>query len=76
MKLHETLSPGKHPYIPGEMERARYWADLLHNVIDKSDVYDFAKSNLDSSNQNAIRKGKPKKILEEAIKRYEEIYNR
>ena len=76
MKPHEALSPGQDPYIPGEMERARYWADLLYKAVDKYDIYILAKYNLDSTNHNSIRQEKAKRILEEAIKRYEEIYNR
>ncbi len=61
--------------IPGEMQRAKYWADLLHKAIDKYDVYLLAKNNLDITNQHAIKQAKAKTILEEAIKRYEEIYH-
>jgi hypothetical protein len=63
MKPHETLSPGKISDIPDEMERARYWADLLYKVVDKRDIYDFAKSNLDCNNQNAIKKNRRKRYL-------------
>jgi hypothetical protein len=76
MKTYEILFPGSHGEFPDEMERARYWADLLNKVIDKHDVYVFAKSNLDSNNLNSIRKYRAKKVLEEAVKRYEEIYCR
>ena len=74
MKLHGTLSPGKAEAIPGEMERAKYWADLLYKAVDKYDIYVLAKYNLDSNNRNAIKQEKARKILEEAIKRYEEVY--
>ena len=61
--------------IPDEMQRAKYWADLLYNAIDKRDVYLLAKNNLDITNQNSIKQPKAKRILEKAIKQYEEIYN-
>jgi hypothetical protein len=73
MKLHrKSVDDGS--AIPDEMQRAKYWADLLYNALDKYDVYLLAKNNLDSTNQNAIKQAKAKKILAEAIKRYEEIY--
>ncbi len=75
MKPHRTTTQGMVGTIPDEMERAKYWANLLHKAVDKYDIYVLAKYNLDSKNKNAIKQGKPKKILEEAIKRYEEIYN-
>lgn len=74
IKLHGTLPPGKAEAIPGEMERAKYWADLLYKAVDKYDIYVLAKYNLDSNNRNAIKQEKARKILEEAIKRYEEVY--
>jgi hypothetical protein len=76
MEPHEILSPGKNPNIPNEMERAKYWADLLYRAADKYDIYILARSNLDSTNKNAIKQEKAKKILEEAIRKYEEIYHR
>jgi hypothetical protein len=74
MNSQEIWSPSKNTKIPEDMERAEYWADLLCKVADKHDVYDFARSNLDRNNQNAIREKKARKILKEAVKRYEEIY--
>jgi hypothetical protein len=74
MKLDGTLSQGKTEAIPSEMERAKYWADLLYKAVDKYDIYVLAKYNLDSNNRNAIKQEKARKILEEAIKRYEEVY--
>jgi|WetSurMetagenome_2_1015567.scaffolds.fasta_scaffold1341054_1 hypothetical protein len=76
MESNEISPPAKHPLIPDEMKRAKYWANLLDKATDKYDIYILAKSNLDSTNKNSIKREKAKKILEEAIKRYEEIYNR
>lgn len=73
MKPHKMLEDNGSA-IPDEMQRAKYWADLLHKAIDKYDVYLLAKKNLDITNQHAIKQAKAKKILEEAIQRYEEIY--
>jgi hypothetical protein len=47
-----------------------------YRAADKYDIYMLAKDNLDSTNKNAIKQEKAKKILEEAIERYEELYNR
>ncbi len=74
MKLHRK-SEDSGSAIPDEMQRAKYWADLLYNAIDKRDVYLLAKNNLDITNQNAIKQAKAKRILEEAIQRYEEIHH-
>ena len=75
MKSQEISPPVKYPRIPDEMERANYWADLLDKAADKYDIYTLAKRNLDSTNNNSIKKEKAKKVLEAAIKRYEEIYH-
>ncbi len=76
MKPKEAPSQRKKDNILDEMERAKYWATLLHDAISKHDIYVFAKYNLDSNNKNSIKQEKAKKILEDAIKGYEEIYNR
>jgi len=72
--LKKTLQVNNNA-IPDEMERAKYWADLLNKAIYKYDVYLLAKNNLKSSNKNALKQPKAKRILAEAIKRYEEIHN-
>ena len=74
MMPNNQLSP-RDCTIPDEMQRAKYWADLLYNAIDKRDVYRLAKNNLDITNQNSIKQPKAKRILEKAIQQYEEIYN-
>ena len=74
MKLHRK-SADDGSAIPDEMQRAKYWADLLYNAIDKRDVCLLAKKNLDITNQNSIKQPKAKRILEKVIKQYEEIYN-
>ena len=76
MEPNETSLHRKQPYIPDEMRRAKYWANLLDKATDKYDIYLLAKSNLESTNKNSIKQERAKKILEEAIERYEEIYNR
>ena len=76
MEPNETSLPRKQHYIPDEMKRAKYWANLLDKATDKYDIYLLAKSNLESANKNSIKQERAKKILEEAIKRYEKIYNR
>jgi hypothetical protein len=74
MMPNNKLLP-KDSTIPDEMQRAKYWADLLYNAIDKKDVYILAKNNLDITNHNSIKQPKAKRILEKAIRQYEEIYN-
>lgn len=74
MKLHRKSADDDSATLD-EMQKATYWADLLYKAIDKYDVYLLAKKNLDVTNQNAIKQAKAKKILAEAIKRYEEIYH-
>jgi len=76
MEYNEISPPGKQPLIPDELKRAKYWSDLLDKAAHKYDIYILAKRNLDRANKNSIKQEKAKKILEEAIKRYEEIYNR
>jgi hypothetical protein len=74
MRPNKNLSIEENAAIPDEMERAKYWTDLLYKAVDKYDIYILAKHNLDSTNRNSIKQEKARKILEEAIKRYEEIY--
>jgi hypothetical protein len=74
MKYQEPRLQRKNGDIPDEMARAKYWADLLYKAVDKNDIYVLAKYNLDSNNKNSIKQEKAKKILEVALKRYEEIY--
>ncbi len=74
MRPHESLSRGKRGNIPDEMQRAKYWADLLCKAVYKYDIYILAKYNLDSRNENAIKDEKARRMLEEAILRYEEIF--
>ena len=74
MSSPENLSQGKSVIIPDEMHRAKYWCDLLYKAVDKNDIYILAKYNLDSRNKNAIKEEKARKMLEEAIERYEEIF--
>jgi hypothetical protein len=50
--------------------------NLLDKATDKSDIYALAKSNLDNTNNNSIKQEKSRKILEDATRIYEEIYNR
>ena len=76
MEQHEISPPDKQSHIPDEMKRAKYWANLLDKAAYKNNIYLLAKENLDSANKNSIKQDKAKKILAEAIKRYEEIYNR
>jgi hypothetical protein len=75
MKPRDILPPEKHLHIPDELKRAKYWADLLDKASEKYDIYILAKRNLDRNNKNSIKQEKAKKILEEAIRRYEEVYN-
>ena len=51
MEPNETSPPRKQPYIPDEMKRAKYWANLLDKATDKYDIYLLAKSNLESTNK-------------------------
>ncbi len=74
MSSHDNLSHGKSVIIPDEMKRAKYWADLLNKAVYKHDIYTMAKYNLDNRNKNALKEEKAKRILEEAIERYEEIF--
>jgi hypothetical protein len=76
MEPSETSPQEKHPHISDEMKRAKYWANLLDKAIYKYDIYIIAKSNLDSTNKNSIKQEKSRKLLEKAIRRYEEVYNR
>jgi hypothetical protein len=75
MKPHMNLKKERNAAIPCEMERAKYWADLLYRTVDKYDIYIIAKYNLYNTNKNSIKQENAKKILEDAIKRYEEIYH-
>jgi hypothetical protein len=76
METNPNTSQKKHPPIPDELKRAKYWANLLAKAIDKHEIYIIAKRNLDDTNNNSIKQEKAKKILEKAIKKYEDIYNR
>jgi hypothetical protein len=38
MKAQDISPPENYPHIPKEMERAKYWADLLDKATDKYDI--------------------------------------
>jgi hypothetical protein len=75
MKPRKAWRDDNSENIPDEMERAKYWANLLHKAVDKHDIYHIAKHNLNNNNENGLKQDKAIKILEAALKRYEAIYN-
>lgn len=52
MQPQQNLSKKKNATIPDEVERAKYWADLLYEAPYKYDIYIIAKNNLDNTNKN------------------------